>query len=346
MTEETRRSTGGAFVVLVHVPVVESISPRNGPIEGGSVVTVRGRNLGGRAGADVSCSFGPIRVPAQSIGAEEGEDLVTCMTPAVPASSIALGGGVPGEDGVSVPFGISVDGGDTVFDSSFSFDYLPPSRIMEAIPSSASSGGDVMISVRLQSPLLAANAPSAVAGGSSNALSSLLVRPSPGRVLSPGANATGADLVGIDATGSGFVFASSNGSATASPSSSSASNVANASMAEEIRVYCRLGGSSGLVVPAVYPGTPRNAVIGSGIEPATGWFNGLDGGATQSGSVASRWEDSVAIPLRRRFTQAEALASSGWSDPLMYVDCLVPAALAMAAVPRTLRPSGGSIVDP
>lgn len=115
---------------------------------------------------------------------------------------------------------------------------------------------------------------------------------------------------------------------------------AASSAPEQTSVRCRIGGSEGVVVPAIYPGTPRRAAPAL----ASVRYNTLLG-PSDGGAFTTAVEDRTSVPLAG--TPLAGLPSeAGWSDPELHVDCMVPSQLVDAIVPRTQRPSQAVATDP
>jgi len=201
----------GALVIVLERPRVHGVRPLHGPLGGGTVVRLHGRGLVPRAstGAVVKCAFGSLLVdPLRAVaapqvpqfqelndadGVPDGMDEIICVAPPVQAGSVAVAGGIPGADGAAVPVGVSVDGGESTFDSGFTFEYSPDAALLGALPARAGAGEDLVVTVRLRRPLMESSA-SALRN---NAFSSLLSRAGRGRVLDQAANASNAAYVGF-----------------------------------------------------------------------------------------------------------------------------------------------------
>jgi len=123
-----------------------------------------------------------------------------------------------------------------------------------------------------------------------------------------------------------------------------ASDDAQFGAAEVATVRCRIGGATGIVVPALYPGTPRPATpaLSSG---ASRPVVGAQDGTNVDGAFASRVEGRTSIPLAG-IPLGGTGTYPGWSDPELHVDCLVPSSLIDAIVPRSVRPRQGLASDP
>lgn len=213
-------SAPGPHVVFLGLPVAEDVSPRHGPLHGGTVVRIRGRDLVPRqdTGGELLCSFGSRQVAPLKhsvapevlpVGApdEEAMDEVVCVVPAVSLATVAAAGGVPGVDGAAVPVGLSVDGGLTVVDTGFTFEYAADPGLVDVLPARAGISDDVVVTVRLSQKLMASPA-SAL---SDNAFSNLIARGGLGRALHPRKNASLAALVGYSNEEAELIFAYANG---------------------------------------------------------------------------------------------------------------------------------------
>ncbi|CAM9157522.1 unnamed protein product, partial [Ectocarpus fasciculatus] len=125
--------------------VIESITPKVGPVNGSTIVRVVGSNfpaseIGRSSGggisegstANISCRFGSVLVPATVASTVDSGELF-CVSPAT---------GTPGSVSLEV-----VENGLDVTDSGWRFDYIPDANVTGAYPLTGPEGGSTKVTI-------------------------------------------------------------------------------------------------------------------------------------------------------------------------------------------------------
>lgn len=117
--------------------VVDSVTPKVGPVNGSTIVRVAGSNLLAAGSdvviADVSCRFGPVLVPVTAASRGD-QDEIFCVSP--PAES-------PGSVALEI-----VENGLDVTNSGWRFDYMPDVDVTEAFPLTGPEGGATAVTIK------------------------------------------------------------------------------------------------------------------------------------------------------------------------------------------------------
>ncbi|CAM9657218.1 unnamed protein product, partial [Ectocarpus fasciculatus] len=109
--------------------VIESITPKVGPVNGSTIVRVVGSNF---PATNISCRFGSVLVPVTVASTVDSGELF-CVSPAT---------GTPGSVSLEV-----VENGLDVTDSGWRFDYIPDANVTGAYPLTGPEGGSTKVTI-------------------------------------------------------------------------------------------------------------------------------------------------------------------------------------------------------
>eukprot|EP00741_Cyanophora_paradoxa_P010637 tig00020537_g10281.t1 len=110
-------------------PIVSSIEPLNGPVEGGTVVTVFGQGID-QQGCALACKFGTMK----AVAAPLRPGAITCVAPKVPLAQ-------------SVPVEISLNDQDFT-NNKFKFVYYENPKLANVVPRGGPESGNTRVTVR------------------------------------------------------------------------------------------------------------------------------------------------------------------------------------------------------
>ena len=131
-------TSNGVSFTYRPLAVIDSVTPKVGPVNGSTIVRVAGTNFFATTDSDgvamgtISCRFGSILVPATTVTTGEHGEMF-CVSPAVESSG-------------SVSLEIAEDGLD-VTNSGWRFDYVPDVHVTEAYPLTGPEGGGTAVTI-------------------------------------------------------------------------------------------------------------------------------------------------------------------------------------------------------